>query len=74
MSYLGEIAGCAGMFESAGSPMSPEVALQFIILVFLSSAVIFVAGVLIIYGLVVPAVAWKAPKLSLLLELSNEIM
>ena len=35
VSCLGEIAGCAGMVQSAGSPMSPAVALQFSILGFL---------------------------------------
>ena len=44
VSCLGEIAGCAGMVQSAGSPMIPAVALRFIIIGFLSSTVLFVAG------------------------------
>ena len=68
VSCLGGIPGCAGMVQSAGYPMSPAVALQISILVFWSSAVLFVAG-FFWYGLVVPVVAWKAPKLSLVLEL-----
>ena len=44
---LGEIAGCAGMVQSAGYSMSPAVALRFSILVFLSSVVLFVAGVFV---------------------------
>ena len=35
VSCLGEIAGCAGMVQSAGSPMSPAVAIRFSILGFL---------------------------------------
>ena len=61
------------MFQSVGSPMSPEVALRFSIL-FLSSDFLFVDGVFVLYVLVVPAVAWKAPKLSIVVEVGSEIM
>ena len=44
VSCLGEIAGCAGMVQSAGSPMSQAVELRFSIL-FLSSEVLFVDSV-----------------------------
>ena len=74
VSCLGEIVGCAVMVQSAGSPMSPEVSLQFSILGFLYSSVLFVASVFFLYGIVVPTNAWKAPKFPLLLELGSEIM
>ena len=74
VSYLGGISGCAGMVQSAGSPMSTAVALWFRILVFFLVLFSLWLVYLFWYGLVVPAVAWKAPKLCLVLELGSEIM
>ena len=45
VSCLWEIAGFSGMVQSAGSHISLAVSILFSILVFLSSAVLFVAGV-----------------------------
>ena len=74
VSCLGEITGCAGMVQSAGSPMSPAVALRFSILGFFDLVLFSLRLVsLFLYGLVVPAVYWKSPKLSLVIELGSEI-
>ena len=63
---------CAGMVQSAGYPMSPAVALRFSILGFFDLVRFsFWMVSLLWYGLVVPAVAWKAPTLSLVLELGS---
>ena len=44
---LGQMSGCVGMVQSTGSSMSTSAALQFIILGFLSSDVLFVDGVFV---------------------------
>ena len=62
------------MVQSVGSIKIPLIALRFSILGFLSSDVLFVAGVFVFSGHLVPTVVWKAPKLSLVLELGSEIM
>ena len=71
--YLGEIAGCTGMFQSVGSLMSPALALRFSIPVFALLLFYLWLVFLFLYGVVVPAVAWKATKLSLVIELGSEI-
>ena len=72
---LGEITGYASMVQSAGSPMSPAVALRFRILGFLYIVLFYLWIVsLFLSELVVPAVAWKSPKLSLVLEVGSDIM
>ena len=48
VSYLGEIAGCAGMVQSSGSPVSPSVVLLFSTFGFFSSDVLFVDGVFVL--------------------------
>ena len=75
VSCLGEIAVCAGMVRSAGPHMSPAVALRFSVLVFfdLVRFSLWVVS-LLWYGILVPAVAWKAPKFSLVLDLGSAIM
>ena len=62
------------MVQSEGSPMSPEVALRFSILVFYLFLFSLWLVSLFWSGLVVPEVAWKAPKLSLVIELGSEII
>ena len=63
------------MVHYAGSPMSPEVSLQFSILSFFDLVRFSLWMVYFLcYELVVHAVAWKSPKFSLVLELGSAIM
>ena len=63
------------MVQFASSPMSPAVALRFSILYFFDLVRFSLWMVsLFLYGIVLPEVAWKAPKLSLVLDLGSEIM
>ena len=63
------------MVQSAGSLMSPAVVLRFSIIV-LFNIVVFSLWLVSLFwsGLVVYTVAWKVPKLYLVLELGSEIM
>ena len=63
------------MVQSTVSHMSPVLSLPFSILGFFNLVLFSLWLVYFFwYGLVVPAVAWKAPKFSLVLELGSEIM
>ena len=63
------------MVQSEGSPMSPAVALRFIILGFFYLVLFYLWLVsLFLSGLVVPAFAWKSPKFILFLVLVSEII
>ena len=75
VSCFGNIEGCAGIIKYAGPPMSPNSS-TLIYITFYSCLVLFSLWLvfLILYGPVVPAVAWKSPKCSFMLELDSEIM